>query len=145
MPRSNNSNNSSRSQTPIRPTFKPFNPSTNSTPIYKSQQPIQRPYPHTPTIQSQPIQQRSFFGNIIDGFAFGTGSTIARNMFSSSSNSSTHSETKIIEKEKKVIIDCYEFNKCNEFKENGDKFVYNECIKKLPNKVSDYETCILSR
>jgi hypothetical protein len=145
MPRSNNSNNSSRSYSPRRPSFKPFNPSTNTNPIYK-QQPIQKPYPYTPTIQTQPIQQRSFFGNIIDGFAFGTGSTIARNMFSSSP-SSTITETKIIEKEKekRVIIDCYEFNKCNELKENGDKFLYNECIKKLPNKISDYETCILSR
>jgi len=107
------------------------------------QQPIQKPYPYTPTIQSQPIQQRSFFGNIVDGFAFGTGSTIARNMFSSSTN--TNTETKIIEKEKIVKIDCYEFTKCNEFKENGDKFLYNECIKKLPNKISDYETCLLSR
>jgi hypothetical protein len=143
MPRSNNSSsNSNSSYSPKRTNFKPFNPITP--PIYR-QQPIQKPYPypHNPTIQSQPIQQRSFFGNIVDGFAFGTGSTIARNMFSSSS--STHSETKIIEKEKKIIIDCTEFTKCNEFKENGDKFLYNECIKKLPNKLSDYETCLLSR
>jgi len=144
MPRSNNSNsNSNSSYSPRRPTFKPFNPSTP--PIYRPpmQQPIQKPYPYTPTIQSQPIQQRSFFGNIVDGFAFGTGSTIARNMFSSSTN--TNTETKIIEKEKIVKIDCHEFTKCNEFKENGDIFLYNECIKKLPNKISDYETCLLSR
>ena len=47
--------------------------------------------------------------------------------------------------QKIVKIDCHEFTKCNEFKENGDKFLYNECIKKLPNKISDYETCLLSR
>jgi hypothetical protein len=93
--------------------------------------------PHTP--------KNSIFNSIKDGFGFGIGSTIARNMFSSSTN--TNTETKIIEKEieKKVVIDCYEYNKCNEFKENGDKFLYNECIKKLPNKISDYETCLLSR
>jgi len=141
MPRSNNSNsNSNSSYSPRRPTF---NPST--TPIYKPQiqQPIQKPYPYpyNPTIQSQPIQQRSFFGNIVDGFAFGTGSTIARNMF----GSSTNTETKIIEKEKIVKIDCTEFNKCSEFKENGDKFLYNDCIKKLTNKLSDYEMCLLSK
>ena len=129
MPRSNNSN-SNRSYSPRRASVKPYIPHTYSPTIQKIQ-PIQ-------TIQ--PIQQRSFFGNIIDGFAFGTGSTIARNMFTSS-----NIETKIIEKEKKVVIDCTEYNKCNEFKENGDKFLYNECIKKLPNKISDYETCILSR
>jgi hypothetical protein len=129
MPRSNNSNSNSnstsnRSYSPRRASFKP--------------------YPHTPTIQSQPIQQRSFFGNIVDGFAFGTGSTIARNMFSSSN---TSTETKIIEKEteKRILVDCTEFNKCNEFKENGDKFLYNDCIKKLTNKVTDYEICLLSK
>ena len=144
MPRSNNSNsnsNSNRSYSPRRSSFKPYLP--NTPPIYKPQQPIQKlnPYPHTPTFQSQPIQQRSFFGNIVDGFAFGTGSTIARNMFSS------NTETKIIEKEKekRVVIDCTEFNKCNEFKESGDKFLYNDCIKKLTNKLSDYEMCLLSK
>jgi len=151
MPRSNNSNsnsNSNSSYSPRRPTFKPFNPST--TPIYRPpmQQPIQKPnpYPYNPTIQSQPIQQRSFFGNIVDGFAFGTGSTIARNMFTSNTSTS-NTETKIIEKEieKKVIIDCTEFNKCNNFKENGDKFLYNDCIKKLTNKITDYEMCISTK
>lgn len=142
MPKSNNStSNSNRSYSPRRTSFKPYLP--NTPPIYKQQQPIQKPYPYHPTIQSQPIQQRSFFGNIVDGFAFGTGSTIARNMFTSSNTSTP--EIKIIEKEKKVVIDCTEFNKCNEFKENGDKFLYNDCIKKLTNKLSDYEMCLLSK
>jgi hypothetical protein len=127
MPRSNNSNSS---YSPKRATFKPYTPSINTQ---------QKPYPYTPTIQSQPIQQRSFFGNIVDGFAFSTGATIARNMFSSTP------ETKIVEKvsEKKVVIDCSEYNKCLQYEKEGDIFLYNDCIKKLPNKINDYEMCIL--
>jgi hypothetical protein len=125
MPRSNNSNNS---YSPKRTTFKPY-----SSPPIK-----QQPYPYTPTVQSQPIQQRSFFGNIVDGFAFSTGATIARNMFSSRPDPIVV-ETKNAEKEIIKIIDCTEFNKCLQFEKDGDKFLYNDCIKKLNDNI--YSQC----
>jgi hypothetical protein len=150
MPRSNNSNNSYSSnktnyKSYVPPTYTPSFQKNIPTRPFNTIKPIQPVKPVQPIQSIQPIQQRSFFGNIIDGFAFGTGSTIARNMFGS--DSSRSSETKIIEKqvEKKVVIDCTEFNKCYDLKENGDKFLYNDCIKKLTNKISDYELCVLSR
>ena len=126
MSRSNNSNNS---YSPKRTTFKPYSPlpSINTT---------QKPYPYTPTIQSQPIQQRSFFGNIVDGFAFSTGATIARNMFSSRPDPIVV-ETKNTEVIK--TIDCTEFNQCLQYEKEGDKFLYNDCIKKLNDNV--YSQC----
>ena len=127
MARSNNSNNS---YSPKRTTFKPYSPPP--TPNL----PKQQPYPYTPTVQSQPIQQRSFLGNIVDGFAFGTGSTIARNMFSSRPDPIVV-ETKNSEVIK--IIDCTEFNQCLQFEKDGDKFLYNDCIKKLNDNV--YSQC----
>jgi len=125
MPRTNNNNNS---YSPKRPTFRPLNPHTSS---------INQPFPYTPSIQNQP---RSFFGNIVDGFAFSTGATIARNIFGTSDRREVKEIREV--KEVKVAIDCSEYYKCYEMKE-GDKFLYNDCIKKLPNKLYDYDICQL--
>ena len=77
----------------------------------------------TPITSPIVIKNNSLFGAIKEGFGFGIGSTIARNMFASTPITSLSSSK----------ISCIEYNKCLE---SDDKY---ECFGSLDQK--EYVEC----
>jgi len=86
--------------------------------------------PNTPkesTVQHK-IEQPGFLNNVIQGFAWGTGTSIARNIF--------ESKTPVYEKtiETKTELNCNTYDLC---KKTNDPF---DCYLKMDQK--EYERCV---
>ena len=100
----------------------PYNPpkvTQPSPPSYPS-------YPSSPT-----INQPGFFSNVMQGFAWGTGTTIARNIFDS--HPTMPSPTIAESAPSKVELSCNSYNLC---KQSNDPY---DCYSKLDQK--EYEFC----
>ena len=88
--------------------------------------PSQPSYPSSPT-----INQPGFFSNVMQGFAWGTGTTIARNIFES--HPTMPSPTIAESTPSKVELSCNSYNLC---KQSNDPY---DCYSKLDQK--EYEFC----
>ena len=95
---------------------------------------ITKPTEYTQTKQVQvQIKQPGFFSNVFQGFAWSTGSTIARNMFESKSHitppsSNTPSSSNITNE-----YNCNEYKLCQKLNDP------QECFNKM--NVSEYTVC----
>jgi len=101
---------------------------------YKKNKPIE----YTPTNETRnfpetspkPIptqtQQPGFLSNVVQGFAWGTGTTIARNMFESKENST-------LSLNKTNDNNCFEYKLCQKLNDP------QECFNKMD--ISEYTTC----
>jgi len=109
----------------------PRSKNSKSTSNNKSIQPAQ---PINNSIQ--PVQQNpGFLSNVIQGFALGTGSSLARSVFQSASGSNSKN-TEPIKNEKINNDDCYHYKKCKEITNIQDSF---ECLNNL--NIKEYEKC----
>jgi len=84
---------------------------------------VQPSYPSPP-----PVAQPGFLSNVMQGFAWGTGTTIARNIFESHPTIPAPSMA-----ESKVELSCNSYNLC---KQSNDPY---DCYSKLDQK--EYEFC----
>ena len=101
----------------------PYNPPK----VIQPSPPTQLSYPSSP---SQPtINQPGFFSNVMQGFAWGTGTTIARNIFESHPTMPSTAEST----PSKVELSCNSYNLC---KQSNDPY---DCYSKLDQK--EYEFC----
>ena len=101
----------------------PYNPPK----VIQPSPPTQLSYPSSP---SQPtINQPGFFSNVMQGFAWGTGTTIARNIFESHPTMPSTAEST----PSKVEPSCNLYNLC---KQSNDPY---DCYSKLDQK--EYEFC----
>jgi len=92
------------------------------------------PVPYTDNKLSQNENKRSPIVNtIIDGFAWGTGSTIARRIFGSEEKCDLKMDSKIVDDNKK------------EMKDTTDELWlrYNECIKTQKSESKNFDKIIL--
>ena len=100
-----------------------------SVPSYNPPKVIQ---PSPPSYPSQlPIAQPGFLSNVMQGFAWGTGTTIARNIFDS--HPTMPSPTIAESTPSKVELSCNSYNLC---KQSNDPY---DCYSKLDQK--EYEFC----
>jgi hypothetical protein len=130
MPRSSSSSgrgssrssfsNSSFKNSTVKPTTpREYTPSYQSSPINTNQ---------TPVIHK--IEQPGFLSNVMQGFAWGTGTSIARNMFESKPLQNT---TPIVNKPNNQTNDCKTYELCKQM-ENP-----YECYSKMDQK--EYALC----
>lgn len=91
---------------------------------YKTTNPIE----YTQTKENRPVPiQPGFLSNVVQGFAWGTGTTIARNMFESKEHltqTSLH---------KKNENNCFEYKLCQKLNDP------QECFNKMD--ISEYNIC----
>jgi hypothetical protein len=88
-------------------------------------------YTQTKPVQVQ-VKQPGFFSNVFQGFAWSTGSTIARNMFESKSDMTPHSYSNITPSSSNQI-NCLEYKLCEKLNDP------QECFNKM--NVSEYTVC----
>jgi hypothetical protein len=115
----------------------PRSSSSNKSPIssFRSSSSI-KPVPQmqTPTQVQHKIEQPSFMSNIVQGFAWGTGTSIARNIFESkipAFEQPRHDQTK--HEQSKPEINCNTYDLC---KKMNDPF---DCYSKMD--LREYERC----
>ena len=120
MPRSSSSN-----KTPISPyRSSPI----RSSPI-RSSPTLTKPSTPIPTQVQHKIEQPSFMSNIVQGFAWGTGTSIARNIFESKIPALEHTRNE----QPKPEINCNTYDLC---KKMNDPF---DCYSKMD--IKEYERC----
>ena len=130
MPRSSSSN-----KTPISP----YRSSpTRSSPIHsspiRSSPTLTKPSTPIPTQVQHKIEQPSFMSNIVQGFAWGTGTSIARNIFESKIPALEHTRNEQPRNEQpKPEINCNTYDLC---KKMNDPF---DCYSKMD--IKEYERC----
>jgi hypothetical protein len=91
--------------------------------------------PNTPkesTVQHK-IEQPSFLSNVIQGFAWGTGTSIARNIFESKTPHEQPRQEQSKNEQSKVEINCNTYDLC---KKMNDPF---DCYSKM--NIREYEHC----
>jgi hypothetical protein len=124
MPRSGTkSSDNIRSNNTLKRSISPRNYETN------------KPNQYTPTKENKNVpipvqtqsQQPGFLSNIVQGFAWGTGTTIARNMFESKEHIVQSSSNKSNEN------NCFEYKLCQKLNDP------QECFNKMD--VSEYTVC----
>jgi hypothetical protein len=81
----------------------------------------------TPITTQTPSQQPGFLSNVVQGFAWGTGSTIARNMFESKEHFTPSALNKTNEN------NCFEYKLCKKLNDP------QECFNKID--ISEYTVC----
>jgi hypothetical protein len=77
--------------------------------------------------QNITLQQPGFLSNVVQGFAWGTGSTIARNMFESKEHFAPSASNKTNEN------NCFEYKLCKKLNDP------QECFNKID--ISEYIVC----
>jgi hypothetical protein len=100
-----------------------------SVPSYNPPKVIQPSPPSYPS--SVPVAQPGFLSNVMQGFAWGTGTTIARNIFES--HPTMPSPTIAESTPNKVELSCNSYNLCKQLNDPYD------CYSKLDQK--EYEFC----
>ena len=115
-----------RNSNTLNRSISPRNHTTNK-PVKYSQTNENRNLPVTSPIPNQTYPQQSgFLSNVVQGFAWGTGSTIARNMFESKEHF-TPSSNKTNEN------NCFEYKLCQKLNDP------QECFNKID--ISEYTVC----
>ncbi len=106
-------------------------PRTNSSSKQSSYKPstLNKPGPtQQPSIIQHKIEQPGFMSNVFQGFAWGTGTSIARNIFESKITPIPFEQTKIVEKN-----ECEQYKLCLKM---DDPY---ECYSKMDQK--EYAKC----
>ncbi len=131
MPRTSSNSSSSRTSY-SKPSYSKPSYSSNSKPSYSPAYiPTNTPSYKPPTVVEHKVEQPGFFSNVMQGFAWGTGTSIARNIF----------ESKPVPVIQQVPIvnhsikneECREYKLC---KQLSDPY---ECFSKIDQK--EYELC----
>jgi hypothetical protein len=104
-------------------------PRTNSSSRQSTYKPSSISKPSSqPQIIQHKLEQPSFMSNIFQGLAWGTGTSIARNIFESKPTPTVYESTKVVEKN-----DCDVYKFCLKM---DDKY---DCFNKMDQK--EYEKC----
>ncbi len=134
MPRSNSNSSRSLSKSvktrSVSPKKTEYTPSIDTKNIQTNTQPVNSHIVHK-------VENPSFLSNVVQGFAWGTGTSIARNIFENK-ESSHSTQPVVIKEEVNKTENCKEYNLCKKMIEQENISSY-ECYSKMNQK--EYANC----